>query len=388
MKLLIPLLLGASVLCAQHNTLTPKEAAEGWILLFDGETMFGWTPEMGGQWRVENGALVADSGPQNWLRTNSAFGDYVLKMDFRIPKEGNSGIFLRSAREGQPHVTGYELQIFDNQPQGFNTGGVVNHFKATDPAKLTGDWQTYEIELSGDHWLVKLDGKRTLWARDRKSLVGHIGLQFNPGLKVEFRNIKLKPLGLQPLFNGKDLRGWREVDAPKPKEKPVWSVRNGAINVVKGPGHLETEAQYADFVMQLDIRTNAQGPDHHPNSGVFFRGTPGVHWSGYESQIRNEYKAGDRTQPVDFGTGGIYHRQPTRKVIPNDNEYFTKTIVARGRHMAVWINGYPVSDWEDDRPEGDNARENARLKAGTFSLQAHDPTTNLDFRNIRVVKLP
>ena len=81
-------------------------------------------------------------------------------------------------------------------------------------------------------------------------------------------------------------------------------------------------------------------------------------------------------------------RKATRKVVPNDGEYFTKTIVANGRHLAVWVNGYPVTDWEDDRPEGANARQQARLQAGTISLQAHDPTTNLDFRNIRVAELP
>jgi hypothetical protein len=128
--------------------------------------------------------------------------------------------------------------------------------------------------------------------------------------------------------------------------------------------------------------------NHHPNSGVFIRGDHRGFWTGYEDQIRNEYKGGDRTQAVDFGTGGIYNRQPARKVVSNDNEYFADTFVARGRHLAVWINGYPVSDFEDERPEGTNARQQARLQEGTVSLQAHDPTTNLDFKNLRVATLP
>ena len=158
-------------------------------------------------------------------------------------------------------------------------------------------------------------------------------------------------------------------------------MRDAAIHVEQGPGQLETEAAFKDFVLQLDVKTNAKGPSHHPNSGVFVRGEKGGFWTGYESQIRNEYKDNDRTKPVDFGTGGIYNLQPARRVVSNDNEFFTKTIVAAGRHLAVWVNGWPVSDYEDQRPQ-------ARVDAGVVSLQAHDPTTNLEFRNIRVADLP
>jgi hypothetical protein len=49
--------------------------------------------------------------------------------------------------------------------------------------------------------------------------------------------------------------------------------------------------------------------------------------------------------------------------------------------VAVWVNGYAAADWEDQRPE-------AALAAGPIGLQAHDPTTNLDFRNIRIAELP
>lgn len=388
MRLLAIALLAVSFAAAQSNTLTPQEAADGWILLFDGESTFGWTPQGEAKWRVDDGVLVADSGGAGWLRQNSVFADYVLKCDFRSAPDGNSGIFLRSAKEGEPHVTGYELQIYDTQPAGYNTGSLVNHIKAKTPAKLTGDWQTYEIELTGNHFLIKLDGKTVLYGRDNKSLSGHLGLQYNVGKKIEFRNIKLRPLGTQSLFNGKDLKGWQVVDAPKAAQPPEWSVKDGAIHVEKGPGQLETVAAYDDLVLQLQVKTNPRDASHHPNSGVFIRGDAKGFWTGYETQIRNEYKDGDRTKPVDFGTGGAYFYQPARKVVSHDGEYFTMTIAARGRHIATWVNGYPVADHEDERAEGRNARKEARLEAGAISLQAHDPTTNLDFRNLRVAKIP
>lgn len=376
----------AAVLCVSAQ-LPPKEAADGWIQLFDGETLFGWSEEGAAKWKVEGGALTFDAGQVGWLRNNAVFADCILKFDFRTKKGGNSGLFVRSAKGNEPHVSGYEVQIWDDNPK-FPTGSLVNHVRAK-KAKLKADqWNAYEIRLEGDHFQVILNGKKILDAHDPKSRAGHIGFQANKD-KIEFRNIKLKPLGAKPLFDGKSLAGWKVIQPPKPPAQPAeWTVKDGAIHVVKGGGQLETEGTYANFVLQLDIRTNPKDANHHPNSGVFLRGEPNTYWNGYESQIRNEYKDGDRTKPVDWGTGAIYNRVATRKVVTDDGAFFTKTIVASGKHFSVWLNGYQVTDWEDPRPEGKNARQQARLAAGTISLQAHDPTTNLDFRNIRLAPLP
>lgn len=388
MRLLLGLLLGCAALFGQlPNTLTSKESGDGWILLFDGESLFGWTPERAAKWHVADGAIIADAGDSGWLRSNSPFANYVLKCDFRTTADGNSGLFLRSAKEGNPHETGYELQIFDTHPK-FPTGSLVNHTAAKGGKIKPGQWQSYEITADGDRFIVKLDGKQVLDARDSKSKMGYIGLQYNKDKKIEFRNVKLKPLGMQALFDGKTLNGWKQVKAPKPKEDPVWTVSKGMIHVEKGPGELQSEKQMANFLLQLDVRTNTKDPKLHPNSGVFFRGIDGQHWSGYEAQLRNEFKDDDRTKPVDTGTGGIYFYQPARKVVSSDNEFFTMTVLAVGRHIATWVNGYPVADWDDPNPEGDIVRnKQARLKPGHIGLQAHDPTTNLDFKNIRAAVL-
>ena len=389
MKRIALLLVCTALACAQTNQLSSKEAADGWLLLFDGESLFGWTQEMGAKWRVESGALVADAGDYGWLRHNGTFANYILKCDFRTTADGNSGLFLRSAKDGKPHETGYELQIFDKHPQ-FPTGSLVGSAATKSGSIRPGEWQTFEITNEGDHFLVKLDGKLVLDAHDKKSAVGHIGLQYNKDKKIEFRNIKVKPLGLQAIFNGKDLSGWHRLEAPKPPaELPVWTVNNGILHVEKGPGSVESDATAADFTLQLDIRANSKDAARHPNSGVFFRAIKGEYWSGYEAQIRNEYKDGDRNQPVDFGTGAIYRNQAARRVVSNDNEFFTMTINARGRHLSVWVNGFPVTDFEDTKTEGSSVRnKEAVLKSGVFSLQAHDPTTNLDFKNIGLAQLP
>jgi hypothetical protein len=121
---------------------------------------------------------------------------------------------------------------------------------------------------------------------------------------------------------------------------------------------------------------------------VFFRSIPGEFWNGYESQIQNGYKDGDRTKPVDCGTGGIYRRVSARKVVADDFTWLTKTIVADGPQIAVWVNGYQVTDWTDRRKPHANPRSGLRMAPGTIILQSHDPTTNFDFRNIRLAELP
>ncbi|MEN6536974.1 MAG: DUF1080 domain-containing protein [Bryobacteraceae bacterium] len=387
MRLLSLLLLCLPLLTAQTASLTPQEISDGWIMLYDGESLFGWSPEGEARWNVAGGVLKAE-GESGWLRSNSPFADFELACEFRAPKGANSGIFIRSAKEGAPHETGYEVQIWDKNPR-FPTGSLVNHIRSKKPKFKANEWNTMVIRAEGSHFTVTLNGKPILDGRDQKSAIGYVGLQHNKGQEIVFRSLKLKPLGLAPIFNGKDLSGWREVVPTKPAKEPaVWTVKDGAIHVEHGGGQLETEGTYGDFLLQMDIRTNPKDANHHPNSGVFFRGDANGYWTGYESQIRNEYKDGDRTQPVDFGTGAIYNRIAARRVVADDGKYFTKTILANGLHLSVWVNGFQVTDWDDPRPVGENARKTARLTPGTISLQAHDPTTNLDFRNIRIAKLP
>ncbi len=365
----------------EANKLTPEEIAQGWILLFDGETTFGWSAASEANWAVADGVISVSAGQPGLLCTTSEFADYVLKVDFRCPKGTNSGLFLRTPQKPtDPKSDCYELNIADDSISPFPTGSFVGRQRATGSHDTT-KWRTFEATLQGGKCLVKLDGETVLDYTDPKPPGrGYIGLQLNQGL-VEFRNIKLRPLQLKSIFNGKDLSGWKVY----PDKKSVYSVTpQGELNVKNGNGQLESEGQYADFVLQLDVFSNGQ----HLNSGIFFRSIPGEFWNGYESQIRNEYSDGDRTRPVDFGTGAIYRRRAARKVVADDFTWFTKTLVVSGNHMAVWVNGYQVTDWTDTREPNPNPRNGLRLAKGTLIIQGHDPTTDLSFRNIRIAEMP
>ena len=109
--------------------------------------------------------------------------------------------------------------------------------------------------------------------------------------------------------------------------------------------------------------------------------------NGSESQIQNGFLEGDRTKPMDAGTGAIFRRANARRVVANDFEWFRKTLVAEGPHMAVWINGYLVTDWVDRREPDKNPRRGLRVEAGTIMIQGHDPTTELSFRKLRISEM-
>jgi hypothetical protein len=192
--------LSAGLAPAQTNTLTSKESSEGWTLLFDGKTMKGWEarptfePNSKGDWKVESGSLVCGGTTPSWLHTDASFSDYVLTLEFRGPEKVNSGVFLRSQKEGEPHRTGYELQIWDYQPAGFNTGSLVGSLKAS-PTKIKPDqWNRYEVTADGDRFLIVLNGKTLLDARDSTHKAGVIGFQCQKDQRIEFRNIKLRPI--------------------------------------------------------------------------------------------------------------------------------------------------------------------------------------------------
>ena len=186
----------------------------------------------------------------------------------------------------------------------------------------------------------------------------------------------LKPVGLVSIFNGKDLTGWKAY----PEMKSKFGVADGVMNVKDGPGQLETRGRYKDFVLQLKVKTNAP----RLNSGIFFRCIPGEKMNGYESQIHNGFLKNDRNQPEDCGTGGIFRRKNARKIIANDEEWFIKTIVVDGPHIATWVNGIQVCDWTDQRKQDPNPRRGLRLQAGTIMIQGHDPTTDIDFKDLKI----
>ncbi len=354
--------------------LSEKEVAEGWIALFDGKTKYGWRSESEVDWVVRDGAIGATRGKVGLLRTTSQFDNFILRLEFNAGKKTNSGVFIRtSPKPTNPAGDCYEINIAPRD-NAFPTGSIVARKKSgVDLDTNDSKWHTMEIVAKGQNIDVTVDGQKMTSYRDAKPLGrGYIGLQFNSG-EIQFRNVRLKPLQLQSIFNGKNFDGWNQY----PQMKSKFTVENQSMRVKNGSGQIETKSSYGDFILQLRCKTNAP----KLNSGIFFRCIAGQKMNGYESQIQNGYKE-KRTQPEDCGTGGIFRRKNARIVNADDQQWFSKTIVAVGPHFAVWVNGLQVSDWTDKRKKNDNPRRGLRLKAGTIMIQGHDPTTDLLFKDL------
>jgi hypothetical protein len=356
---------------ADPNHLTPKEIAAGWLLVFDGETTFGWTVVPGkdeGKPRVEvkEGTLVI-AGKQGGLRLNTEFSHFELAGEFRSSKKGSRLVL------------------------GLHGAGEKESFEKAEPLdeEAFPKWQKLTVQMSPGEIFITTNGdrRRPVELTVRKDLLGSIRFEL-PGTEeglIELRNLKLLPLGEKPIFNGKDLEGWSINKADPKRMSSRWEVTaDGELSLKTGPGDLVSEKQFGNFVLQCECKTLGKAL----NSGIFFRCIPGQYQNGYEAQIQNGYKDDDRARPADFGTGAIYRRIAARKVVSNDNEWFTLTVVAEGRHIATWVNGYQTVDWTDERPAHDNPRNGYREAKGPISIQGHDLTTNLLFRHIRVGELP
>ena len=375
---------------AKPNTLTPKEIADGWILLFDGETTFGWKATNDSQWTIADGMLAPQAKTTGALVTTNAFNDYELSMEYQAKEDGSPAKRILLSRDVQSRKAEDEMPL-----RVMGSGWHRLHMTVKGARIVQASFESKGL-LGGAGMGMKRPPSTSAPASSHIALAGN-------GFVV--RNIKLKPLGTKPLFHGKDLSGWKKFEADPKRAKSQFTVtKDGWLSIKNGPGDLQTTGEWADFVLQLDCRTNGD----NLNSGVFFRCIPGEYQNGYEAQIQNQRAEGQRTYTIeeydprthklrgkktvanwaqDYGTGSIYRRVPARREAAKDREWFTMTVVAHGRHIATWVNGVQTVDWTDNRPENDNARNGCRLKKGPISLQGHDPTTDLSFRNIRIAEL-
>lgn len=242
------------------------------------------------------------------------------------------------------------------------------------PAKITTSTQFKNGKVKYEVCRCACEG----WEEKTAEIAdGALILEVPEGEAWSFRNVFFKPEGMKSIFNGKDLSGWKTY--PEMAGKFTVDAEKQRLNVKDGLGMLETEGAYGDFVFQSAVSLQ---PD--VNSGIFFRCIPGEKLNGYECQLNNKILDGDRTKPGDAGSGAIFRRTVARYVPATDPEIFYVTIVARGAHIATWVNGLQISDWTDERKANPNPRRGLRVEPGTIMLQAHDVTTDCFFQDMKI----
>jgi Domain of Unknown Function (DUF1080) len=202
--------LGAALLLvgfAAFSTSHHAAAADGWVTLFDGKNLDNFDQTGNANWRIEDGSVVADKG-NGFLVTKQAYTDYVVRAEFWVDADANSGVFIRCTDAGKiGAVSAYEVNIWDTRPDpSYGTGAIVNVAKVDPMPRAGGKWNVYEITAKGPSFTVTLNGQKTVdGAQDAKFTTGRIALQHGLGVKdangvendkgvVKFRKVEIKPL--------------------------------------------------------------------------------------------------------------------------------------------------------------------------------------------------
>jgi hypothetical protein len=187
------------------------EAEDGLVPMFDGKTLAGWKTT--GNWIVEEGGVVAlhpRPGERGWQRydayltTARKYKDFIIDLEFKINKAGNSGVFLRVGDPTDHVKSGFEVQILDTHgkanPGNHDCGGVIGTAAPSkNMAKPAGEWNRYVITCRGNQLKVELNGEQIIDLELDKSAikdrppVGYIGFQ-DEAKPVWYRNVRIKEL--------------------------------------------------------------------------------------------------------------------------------------------------------------------------------------------------
>ncbi len=190
---------GLAAITAVTSTPTAfGQTGPGWTQLFDGKTLDGWDRIGTANWRVEDGAMVADKATGQGgghLVTKGSYKNHMIYAEFWTDEKANSGIFVRCKDPKKVNARDcYEFNIFDTRPDpSYGTGAIVSFAEANPQLKVAGKWNTAEITANDRDLVYAINGQKTAQARTAFNMEGHFTLQYGEGV-VKFRKVAVKPL--------------------------------------------------------------------------------------------------------------------------------------------------------------------------------------------------
>ncbi len=197
-------------LCIAGLMLNPRpafpqaEAEKGFTPLFNGRDLTGWkVPAPNPFWKAIDGVLVGENDEKkkgSMLYTDKSYSDFILEAEVRWKGDIDSGFMFRNP-ELQLQI-GVSRSLKVDMTGSFYTGGAEKYpaagrAKGLEKVLKEGDWNRFRIQATGKVFKVWLNGEKITEYEDAKYKdAGPIGLQIHPGvdMKVEFRNLSLKPL--------------------------------------------------------------------------------------------------------------------------------------------------------------------------------------------------
>jgi len=342
-------------------------------------------------WKVVDGLLCFIGKGFYNICTVMDYADFELLLDWKIEKEGDSGLYLR----GVPQV-----QIWDPVKEKIGSGGLFNNKKnPSQPLAIAdkpiGEWNNFRIIMKGEWVTVYLNDilvvdnevLENYWERDKPVYPkGQIELQAHES-PLYFRNIFIRELPSREsavsgkLFNGIDLNGWQVID----NEQGSWKVENGIIFTDgEGGGWLSTEKEYENFKLELEFRAPKGA-----NSGIFLRapreGDPA--FSGMEIQVLDDYAEKYANLKEWQYTGSIYGLlAPIEQVTKTSGEWQKMEITCKGPAVKVLLNDNLIIDANlIDFMDQEKEHPGIKRRKGYIGLQNHN--TRIEYKNIQLTEL-
>ncbi|HEX7584977.1 MAG TPA: family 16 glycoside hydrolase [Prolixibacteraceae bacterium] len=406
----------------------PKE--KGFVSIFNGKDLSGWhglvknpvvrakmskeelakaqaeaDVKMLNNWSVKDGCIVFNGEGDN-LCTQKMYGDFEMLVDWKISKNGDSGIYLR----GSPQVQIWDTSRVDVGAQ-VGSGGLYNNQKnQSKPLVLAdnaiGDWNTFRIKMVGERVTVYLNGilvvdnvlmenywdrSIPIFAKDAIELQAH-------GTNLAFRNVFVKELdddqvqlsaqeeaeGFKLLFNGKNLDNWvgDKIDYVPENGMIVVSPKEG------GHGNIYTEKEYSNFIIRFEFQLTPGA-----NNGL------GIHapLEGDAAYVGKELQILDNTadiykdlQPYQYH-GSVYGIIPAKRgFLSPVGEWNYQEVIVKGDDVKITLNGTVILDGnmkEASKNGTADHKDHPGLLRHTGHIGFLGHGSDLKFRNIRIKEL-
>ncbi len=402
----------------------------GFVSLFNGRDLNGWKALVGnpltrskmgtnelaeaqkaanektkGDWVVNDGLLVFTGHGDN-LATEKPYRNFEMLVDWKITKDGDAGIYLR----GSPQVQIWDTSRRDVGAQVGSGGLYNNQVNSSKPLVVAdnkiGEWNRFRIIMKGEKVTVYLNGQlvtnevvlENYW--DRKQPIfpkEQIELQAH-GTYVAYRNIYLRELpdeetvslseaekqqGFSLLFDGSNLDQWTGNTAGYlPEEGAI------AVHPELSGGNLYTKETYADFEYRFEFQLTPGA-----NNGIGIR-TPlegDAAYVGMEIQVLdNEAEMYKNLQPYQYH-GSVYGVIPAKRgFLKPIGEWNQESIIARGSHIQVVLNGQVIVDGDISMASQNGTMDHKEHPgllnpSGHIGFLGHGDVVR--FRNLRIRKL-
>jgi HEAT repeat protein len=356
-------------------------------------------------WSVKDGCIWFN-GKGNNLCSIAEYGDFEMLVDWKITKEGDSGIYLR----GTPQVQIWDTSRTDVGAQVGSGGLYNNQVNLAKPLKvadnLIGEWNTFRIIMIGEKVSVWLNGELVVenvvmenyW--DRKIPIfpkGPIELQAH-GTDLAFREIYVRGIsekdynltpeekteGFVALFNGRNLDNWTG-------NKQSYVAEDGMI-VIKpengSGGNLYTEKEYADFIFRFEFLLTPAA-----NNGLGIRAPleGDAAYVGMELQILdNTADVYANLQPYQYH-GSVYGVIPAKRdYLKPVGEWNYEEVYVKGTQIRITLNGTVIVDGDIAGPRDNGTmdhNEHPGLKNSTGHIGFLGHGSVVKFKNIRIKEL-